>query len=382
MSSCKSLFYERPRDYFGPSFPGENAFNYLDRSARPHAAIIREFFNDQLETYPDDQRHSMVKRLTSGNDVDFRAAEFELLLYGAFKKMGLGVEVEPEMPNGKRIDFLIEDVNGFKCYVEATNMETAPDARAGKKNNDRLITAVQREVDFGRLRLLAIPSGLLTGQESFKKLFREISAWVRELELTGGTRPVPVTRQEKVFRIGSFQLRLVFLGLRANRPEFNRLSWMENSMSSQLPDRVKGKLEHKNSKYGQLDHPLLIGLNLVDWTVDHAHATEALYGTRFGEIREDCEGALAVVPVVLDDGIWTRKRTSSVAPDMVWIFENASLWNISSKHFLHLKPGLSHPRLSSLASLPLWKGTRDKLEVVSGQSISDLIGLPVSSQSG
>ena len=59
----------------------ESSSVFLDRSARPEIARVREYLGIAVAHYPGSERAELIARLQSGDDLAFRSATFEVLLH-------------------------------------------------------------------------------------------------------------------------------------------------------------------------------------------------------------------------------------------------------------------------------------------------------------
>jgi len=76
-----SLFDSMERTDCGPRPYGEPDFTYLNRSARPGVEAIRHALDAWFSRYPDEHRPDMAGRLKSSDNLQHRAAFFELFLH-------------------------------------------------------------------------------------------------------------------------------------------------------------------------------------------------------------------------------------------------------------------------------------------------------------
>src|SRR6185503_9037616 len=123
----------------------EPRFEYLDRSARPEALRIRQRITRWLARYPPEHQQEWVARFTSGDDVAYSSAFFELFLFTYFRRAGFGVEVAPGSKGGtvKAPDFKITGKHTV-FYLEAT---TAHDADPSKHHVDTWKAGVRARID-------------------------------------------------------------------------------------------------------------------------------------------------------------------------------------------------------------------------------------------
>src|SRR5437867_10408904 len=83
------LFEDFPRTHNGFADHTESAFSFLNRSARPASARVREALNAWYERYPEGEKAEFKRRFQR----DFSDRFFELLLHELLLCMGYQVEV-------------------------------------------------------------------------------------------------------------------------------------------------------------------------------------------------------------------------------------------------------------------------------------------------
>ena len=116
-----SVFDDIPRNDAEPPLPGEAQYAYLNRSARPEAARVREKVDAWFAGYPESHRDGLAARFRSTIDDQHRSAFFELFLFDLLQARGCKIlEIEPKLAHtDKSPDFLVENDKQERFYVEA-----------------------------------------------------------------------------------------------------------------------------------------------------------------------------------------------------------------------------------------------------------------------
>lgn len=108
----------------------QSQHEFLDQSAWPLCAIIRNFINEWTGKLSADR--AFISRLTSKNDKQHLAAIFELLIFGLFKGAGLHIVPNPVMPSTKTPDFILwerpKDVL-LECTLTSNALESVDENR-------------------------------------------------------------------------------------------------------------------------------------------------------------------------------------------------------------------------------------------------------------
>ena len=117
------LFRRDISQTYGPATDRESTFKYLQRSSKTRDVQRRQWIEDWFSKFPTTKKESLKSRLKDKNEKTFQSALFELQCYHILTRLGLSVEVEPDLPNtNKKIDFCVIPPNDKSqhFYVEST----------------------------------------------------------------------------------------------------------------------------------------------------------------------------------------------------------------------------------------------------------------------
>lgn len=133
------LFDDIERTDRTPMLRCEPYFDFMNRTSRPGAELIREAAECWFSHYPLENQDALRSRIRSKIDREHHAAAFELILHEVLLRLGCTLELEPALANGntKRPDFLVTAPNGSRFYLEATvvTAKTSGEAAAEKHVN-------------------------------------------------------------------------------------------------------------------------------------------------------------------------------------------------------------------------------------------------------
>lgn len=90
------LFSDDVRQDSSPRRANEPSFSFLDRTAHPYFAPVRDLIETWLARVPADHRASLVGDLRAG-DAQFESGFWELYLHTALVGSGCEVEIHPEL---------------------------------------------------------------------------------------------------------------------------------------------------------------------------------------------------------------------------------------------------------------------------------------------
>ena len=103
-----------------PLYPGETTFNFFQRQSLAKFVSYREWIEELFQDHPIKHRNQFCRRLRDKNSSQFQSSLFEMQLYRMLNRLGLTVEIEPELPGTEqKIDFRVAK-DRQSCFIEAT----------------------------------------------------------------------------------------------------------------------------------------------------------------------------------------------------------------------------------------------------------------------
>ncbi len=381
-----ALFSDRERSAQEPKSGTESEYGYLDRSGRPEAGQVRAFLTRWLDQYPAEHRIELAGRLKSGNDREFRSGNFELVLFACARSMGYDVEVHPALTNGstKRPDFLLTrgDEPGF--YLEAV---VASELSGDKQAAQKLVNSVLQAIDTlpsANFFLGIIVSGTPTKAPSTKALRRNLAAWLASLDPDAASRAADVSAEDLPrWSWSADGLTIHFRAIpkkpEARHPGQGTIGMHSGAFWGNNRTPMRDAVRDKGTKFGKLDRPLLVAVNVDSMALDAIDEMEALFGQEeyVETIGMPDSGRMRRIP----NGIWQGPQGPVLTRlSGVWIFHELNAWNLASRtSTLYLHPVARHrlpEHLMQLSHAEVDAAT-GKVRRVQGVSISDLLGLAV-----
>lgn len=140
------LFNHKNREDQGHKTHIESDFEYLDRSDRIEAQRVREFLNEWIGRFPENEAE-LISRITSRDRRAFESATFEIVLFAIISGLGGHLEVHPELENGseKRPDFLVYMPSGDEFYLEAILASEFSEAeKAAERRKNVVLEAIEK----------------------------------------------------------------------------------------------------------------------------------------------------------------------------------------------------------------------------------------------
>lgn len=329
--------------------------------------------------YPEEHRHDLRSRFRSDNNDNHDGALFELACHEILRHEGFVPEIHPELPgSSKRPDFLIRE-SDKKCYFEVTvtgtrdgpfelhpneqgvidhlNSLTSQDFYIGVEFKGKLTTTLSRRkiVDpfedllqnHTRDEVVNITKGRRRDDAPFATISH--GDWLAKGWL------VPIADPE----IGTRRSQIVRYPFKAARTD--------------VAGSVKTAINHKRKRYGELDAPLVIAVNVRDIFYN---GFDNDMGILFGQEVISYSSSDPDIPGVTtrrDNGIWSRQRKV----DAVFIcscFDILNLRNLTAR--LYVNPRTDSSNLpSSLLRIPRAEWTDEQIKWYEGDNITHLLGI-------
>lgn len=290
-------------------------FDYLNRSAREAADIIRNTIEEWFKIFPEKGKDELRKRLRSNNDTHFFSAYFELYVHALLKKLECSVEIHPTLENKtKKPDFLVTDNATKKWFLEATLAKDQSDDEEAAEARKNVVYDSINKLDtsdfFIGMDLRGDPKTQPPGRQikgflndKLKNLdvdtlrkqleeegYESVPQWPFKFEGWQITfYPIPKSKSAREKDDGSC------IGIMSHGAR-----WVDTSAS------VKRSVRKKASKYGDLQIPYIIAIDCMGVAINSNSILDALFGkekyvfrilqdgTRVGEpdVRRDLNGAL------------------------------------------------------------------------------------------
>ncbi|MCH7577799.1 MAG: hypothetical protein IH822_08385, partial [Chloroflexi bacterium] len=97
----------------------EPIYSFLDASAWPSIARIREFWEGWFSQYDEDKKPALAGRFQSADNHNLLSAFLELFTFAVLKRTGYSSQID--VPVGTRtLDFLASSSDGPTFYAECT----------------------------------------------------------------------------------------------------------------------------------------------------------------------------------------------------------------------------------------------------------------------
>lgn len=369
-----NLFDDIPRTDLDPQGFAEADFPYLNRSARPAMARVRQLWEGWFAQYPIEQQTLLARRLRSDKDNQHHAAATELFVHALLMSLECGhIDVEPASgpEHRSRPDFRLATPTGEIVYLEVTTH--LDDWENKQYKYYKLILAFLDSLHLPcwiSVHLVNLP----TQQPSVKALEQYIRKHLEQAEVrdqlteAGGYVGLPLYEDSKGLALD------IILAYKS--PEnYGYRTVGSYSMGGTSFDHkpLKSKITDKIRQRPSLAAPYLIVVNELGLRYEE-HFLESLFGTEIPYVPQEVDRR----PIWGrdTDGVWHQGRNSRLSACL--FVKNLRMANVgyATLRLFH-NPWAKYPLLSCLSRLPqaVPNQNRTQLHPVDGMSLSELFGL-------
>lgn len=368
----------------------EPQFAYLNRTARPEFARVRDELEQWFSHYPSAGQAELRARFRSNTDAQHQAAFFELFLHELLLRLDCQVTLHPTVPNeAKTPDFLVKSPDGERFYIEATIVtnEPAAEAAAQARMND-VYDVLNRHVYSPDFFLWVEIEGVPTTPPPAKEIASFVNRHLAELNPDEIIRLYELGKFEEIPQwsfehVGwKIEFRPIPKKIEARgKPGIRPIGILSTGV--QLVDHrtpIREAITRKAGRYGDLDLPYVVAVNVLEG-IDEIDIAEALFGREqftvvFSPGRPD--EPVDIRMSRLPNGAWTRAggprytRVSAVLLATELYVHNIPRANLRLYH----NPWAQRPCQSVLTRLPQAIPKDDRMEYVEGESIEAIFGFP------
>ncbi|WP_454867367.1 hypothetical protein [Pseudomonas farris] len=364
----------------------ESEFAFLNRSSHPETARVRDFLESLIAEYPASERNELAGRIICGDDVHFKSATFELLLYAIFRRLGCDLEPHPELSNGskKRPDFLVTTPDGTQFYLEAVlaseSNSTDPAAEARKGAVFDAIASAVHPNFFVNLKQKGNPKT----QPSVKALLRKLHHWLDSLDpdavakafTEDGSDALPSYEWQHENWALTFKANPLKTEARGTgRTLLRALHSEAKYVDAWSP--IRDAVTRKGSRYGDMGKPFLVAVNMGCFHLGRMDVMQALYGQEtfsFSVAHPEQEPKFRRAP----NGAWYGKHGPKYTRvSGLWIFNSLSPHTVAVRpQSIYFNPWASTPLPDFLRELPHATANGTQINWADGKSLRDIFGLP------
>ncbi len=330
------LFDPGPRTQFDFKQESESTFEYLNRSARPTVVVFRKMIEGWFDRFRAGGKEDLRKRFRSPKESNHTGAFFEIYLHELCSRLGFELDPHPEILGcSTHPDFVVKNRGANQFYLEAiiaglpSQQEEGADARMGIVYD--AINTIESPNFFLRLEIRGAPASAPPTQ----KLRHDLTAWLASLN------------PDDVLHLSSADLRtprfiwqhegwnLLFTpipksarlrgrpGVRPIGVRVPQGGWMNTH------GEIRKAIEGKAKKYGELQLPFVVSVNVVGDHCDNIDILNALYGDESILVTQAIDGRLTERPSRKLNGAWLgRHGPRNLGVSAVLVFAGLSPWTM------------------------------------------------------
>lgn len=379
------LFEEKERSDSGPKTYIESDFEYLDRSGRSEADQVRQFLNHWVSQLEDEDAKDIVGRIISNDSQNYASAIFELVLFAIMRQLGCELVVHPDVGNGKgkRPDFLVRAPQGEEFYLEAVLASEYDDVELSARNRTNVVLESIDGMESPNFFLGISATGNPDTPPRGRVLKGELTRWLEGLDPDDVANTVKEQGYDAVPKLSwSHDDWVITFEAIPIKPEKRGLTERVIATLSggvkciNIWKPIKKAVVSKGNRYGKLDKPLLIAINVDALSLDRIDEMQALFGQEefiFSSTNLSAEPDMRRIP----NGAWIgQKGPQYTRVSGAWLFDNLNPWNIvSRKNNVYFNPHAAITLPDLLKQLNHACVDGEKMVWAEAAKLSEILGL-------
>lgn len=379
-----SLFDSYTRTDTSYAKKNEAAFTFLNRSAQPAFANIRDVLEAWFKQYPDFNKADLKARFVSEQRAEHHGAFFELFLHELLRRTVRKVLVNEETAESQTPDFLCITDDDQRFYVEATLAAEPREFQDPQITKDvlELINTAHHPL----YRLSVDIDGMPTSMPKRAAVHGPILEWLDSRDhgaLLSDSDSIFSPENTLTLDINGLTAQLNPLPIRTEGSdkddEYHRMIGMGPTKvgSISFSRSIRRAIEAKGNRYKELEHPFIIAINSMSSGVSDDHVFEALVGPVAARFKRTESGEWVGEQFRQRDGAWFSERgTQYRRVSGALVFHTLFPYSIASTNYrLWLHPFARRPLARELSFAPSGRFVDGKLEFGDGQELADLLDL-------
>lgn len=378
------LFSEMTRFDQTPRRATETDFAFLDRCAMPVADKIRGLLEKCLDNYPEVEKSELISRLRSGDARHYASGTFELLLHEYLLRLGFSISPHPKLPNGsaKCPDFLVTSPSGEQIYVEAVCVSD-DDGRDMAAEVRKAVALQVLDDTYHANFMVAVDSiGDPVTQPSGKRLAAKVVSWLNTLDadrVIADSAYCYDLLPENNWQHEDWQVRLRAIPVKPEARGLQRRLIGTRGFEGGVIDvwtPIRDAICRKGRRYGDLDLPLVVAVNVDTFDLDQIDEAQALFGQEqyeFAVGSNDDEPRFTRAP---NGAWWGPSGPKSKRSSGAWLFSNLSPYTLAHRrHTLYLNPWANRHVPTFFLRMPHAQVQDEKIRHFDGVTIRDAFEL-------
>lgn len=372
----------RSRNYSEPEFW------YLNISARPAVVAIRAVLEEWFGSYPTEEQADLRSRFRSKLDRQHQAAFTELYFHELFSRMGYSPECHPSRTGiSTHPDYLLKSNGTPIMYAEITLAGSPSASEESTESRSNQVFDIINSIDSPNFFIGMQLYGAPESSPPVRRLRHVLNEWLSSLdpdqvqseyELSGVFPKINWKHEGWAIEFRAMPRSLQFRGTPARAIGTKMGEVVMLNTASDIRDAI----DAKSSKYGSLDLPYLIALNVLTMHCDQQDISDALFGDRVIDVRFDVSGNISEQKDarVLNGAFFGKKGARRRHISGVIIVDKLVPWSMGARMpELYHNPCATRPLDSAAWLLPqhVPNAERRNYVFVYGKLAHELLQLPV-----
>lgn len=333
------IFTQGERSDTEPKKYSESDFSFLNRSARSKSEHVRNKMEEWLSGYPTNEQSRLIVGLQSPDDLVFLSAHFELYLFTLLSRLGYSLEVHPmTKSSSKKPDLLARQTNELGVYFEATLASDAPRLTNNQTKIMNQVYDILNEMDSPDFFIGLRISGSPRTQPKAKEIRKQVSEWLKSLD---HDVIADLHQRDSIHGLPNLEINhegwhIVFVPIAKSpmargkpgiRPIGMQMTGFELTKTKEAIRDAMGK---KATRYGAMDRPYIIAINVLSPVVDQEDVLDALFGSEQISFRIDTPDDSPPIYSRARDGVWLGpSKPKNTRVSGVLIVQNLTPWTVA-----------------------------------------------------
>jgi len=311
------LFDEIPRNDVRPKRQNEPSFDYMNISARPGVRAVRSLLQNWFDHLPEVAKADICGRFRDRDEIQNSSSFFELFCHELLLRSGYDVEIHPAIPDvSTSPDFLVSREGHPRFYLEATLATPPRDELAADRRIAELHDTLNRMETpdyFLGIDYRGHPQGNINGRNVRKR----IEEWLKTLDFESIAQKY---REQKYEEVPSFDWNesgcTFTFKPRPKGPRFRGqpgarpvgMVFPADMRLLSTHEDIRAAIDGKAKKYGNLDLPLVVAVNVTNDFCDDDDVWSALFGDDQIVVTIQKDGQLRNEPRRALNGAWRGRN--------------------------------------------------------------------------
>jgi hypothetical protein len=366
-------------------------FEFLARCKRDECQNVRELMETWFSRYPEADSEDLRHRIQSDDERNFRSSFWELYIHELLVSLGYSVEVHPELDTEKetRPDFLAIAPSGREVIVEATSPTRDTEEPPAATRRKEVVIDTINDLDHPDFELSLETSGTRSWPRqspSGSAVRSELNRWLNTLEYNRLRRALEEqgldAMPKKEFDLEGWKIRFTAIprseqkrGSESDsiiKVRFSGAQWVDSSSP------IRKKIKDKATRYGDIDRPYVIAVNIDDPAIDEIDIMDALFGDEALQLHVDQEGKESTNMVRLPEGAWVyRTEQINTRVSAVLIGADVKPWRVAQAPLILChNPWAQRECVGPITELVQYLPSDSRMKKVSGAHPRRILDLP------